>query len=66
METIGTSLPRKWRNLFDDMINETSPGGCQSDAMAGGILLWMLLSSEERLEMMVLARNIWLDKANDF
>ena len=65
METIGTSLPRKWRNLFDDMINETSPGGNQSDAMAGGILLWMLLPPEEKLPMMTLAHNIRLDKAND-
>ncbi len=65
METVGTSIPRKWRNLFDDMINETSPGGNQSDAMAGGMLLWMGLPLEERLEMMVLAHNIRLDKAND-
>ncbi len=65
METVGTSIPRKWRNLFDDMINETSPGGNQSDAMAVGMLLWMGLPPEEKLEMMVLAHNIRLDKAND-
>lgn len=65
METIGTSLPRKWRDIFDELLYETLPEAAQSDAMAAGILLWMCLGVEDRLDIMQLARNIRKNKAND-
>ncbi len=62
METIGTSLPRKQRDLFDKMLPD---GACQSDAIAAGVLLWMCREPAERLELMSIARAIRKEKAND-
>lgn len=65
METIGTSLPRKWRDNFDNLLDETLPEATQSDGIAAGLLLWMCLEVEERLYMLQLARNIRKNKSND-
>jgi len=62
METIGTSIPRKQRDLFDKMLPDDA---CQSDAVAAGILLWMCREPDDRLELMALARAIRKNKAND-
>ena len=65
METIGTSLPRKWRDIFDKQLDETLPEAHQSDAIAAGVLLWMCLDVKNRLYMLQLARNIRRNRAND-
>lgn len=62
METIGTSLPRKQRDLFDSMLPDDA---CQADAIAAGVLLWMCRKPEEQLELMAMARAIRKNKAND-
>ncbi len=65
METIGTSIPRKWRDIFDKQLYDTLPEAHQSDAIAAGVLLWMCLKVEDRLSMLQLARNIRKNRAND-
>ena len=65
METIGTSLPRKWRDIFDAVMLETSPDANQSDAIAAGIFMWMCLEPEDRLNMLEIAHDVRRNWAND-
>lgn len=54
--TIGTCLHEEWCTDFDLMVDETDKS--VSDAVAAGILLWMKLTPEERLDAIAIARNL--------
>ncbi len=70
METIGTSIPYKWRAALDEDIREIEElnGGnevTQSDVMAAGVFVWQCLEAQDRLDMVNIARSVRKNKVND-
>ena len=70
MESVGTSVPRKLRDLFDERRKECDKifgeESCQSDAMAGSMLAWLQMDVEDSLKWMQEGRRVRKDKRNDY
>lgn len=65
METLATTVPKKWGDIFADKLDETQPEAKQTDGVAAGILLWMCLDVADRLYLLRYARNVRKCEAND-